>query len=274
MNAISKSLQKVYDSVWQISIGLVRMIDIKGRPMQGVCMAVALGLLAGCGPVLQNGVPLTQILAEDAVATTGEYQIQPGDQIEVHHILDSDYSAVVTVAPDGKIIVPGISRQIGVLGFTLNELTEKLNKLYRDSNVLSRPFFSLTFRSSANTQVFVSGEVQRPGYLDLGGGERHVLQVLASAGGFLPTARTNEVIIVRSLSPGKPEIFSVDIDKIVHGTDLSQNVRVHPLDVVLVPRSDVASLDVWVDQHIRLALPIPTSGSLVYTNNPATSILK
>jgi protein involved in polysaccharide export with SLBB domain len=250
------------------------MIDIKGRLKGGGVMAVGLGLLVGCGPVLQNGVPLPEILAEDAVAIRGDYQIQSGDQIEVHHILDTDYSAVVTVAPDGKIIVPGISRQIEVQGSTLNELTETLNKLYRDANVLSRPFFSLTFRSSANTQVFVSGEVQRPGYLDLGGGERHVLQVVASAGGFLPTARTNEVIIVRALAPGKSEIFSVDVDKIIHGTDLSQNVRVHPLDVVLVPRSDVASLDIWVDQHIRQALPIPGSGSLVYTNNPATSILK
>ena len=201
------------------------------------------------------------------------YRLLPGDQIEVHHVLDPDYSAVVAVAPDGKITVPGIKGEIEAQGLTLDRLTQQLGELYRSQNVLTHPFFSLTLRSSANQQVFVSGEVQRPGYLDLGGGERHVLQVIASAGGFLPTARTDEVIVVRETAPGKSEVFSVNLDAVINGTDLAQNVRIHPLDVVVVPRSDVALLDLWVDQHIRQALPVPGSASVsyTYTNAPTNA---
>jgi protein involved in polysaccharide export with SLBB domain len=235
---------------------------------------MGLGLLAGCGPILQHGVSLQDILAQDTTLNQGEYHLMPGDQLEVHHILDPDYSAVVLIAPDGKIVVPGLKGEIRAQGLTLDELTSQLNMLYRSQGVLNKPFFSLTLRSSANLEVFVSGEVQRPGYLDVGGGERHVMQVIASAGGFLPTARTNEVLIVRTPEPGKTEVFSVDLDRVIHGTDLSQNVRVRPLDVILVPRSDVASLDLWVDQYIRQALPIPISGSITYTNNPNSAFLK
>ncbi len=237
-------------------------------------LILSFACLSACGPILERGTPLPQVLAQDAGTAHGEYRLMPGDQVEVHHILDPDYSAVVTVAPDGTITVPGLKDQITAQGKDLDQLTDELNGLYRSEHILSRPFFSLNLRSSANLQVFVGGEVERPGYLDLGGSERHVLQVIASAGGFLPTARTREVIIVRMLGGGGQEAFSVNMDKVIHGTDLTQNVRMRPLDVVLVPRSDVASLDVWMDQYIRQALPVPGSASLTYTNNPSSSFLK
>lgn len=224
----------------------------------------ALGLF-GCGPVLQQGTPLSVIQQEEERLAAGGYRLQVGDQIEVHHILDPDYSAVVIIAPDGKINVPGIPGQVSAKGMTVPELTDTLNGLYRQADVLNRPFFSLNLRGFGNPQVFVGGEVQRPGYLELAGGDRYVLQVITSGGGFLPTARRNEVIILRTNLDGKPEIFSVNLENVIRGTDLAQNVRVRPMDVILVPRSDIASLDTWVDQYIRQVLPLPTTATL--TNN-------
>ena len=226
-------------------------------------------LLAGCGPILTHGTPLGTILASEQEQAAGPYRLQPGDQIEVHHILDPDYSAVLIVAPDGTINVPGIKQAVVARGETVLALQDTLNRLYQQNDVLSRPFFSLTLRSYGSLQVFVGGEVQRPGYLELSGGERRVLQVITSGGGFLPTARRHEVLILRSGADGAQTIFSVDLTKALSGEDLSQNVRIRPLDVVMVPKSDIASLDVWVDQYIRQALPLSTAASLTFTNNPA-----
>jgi polysaccharide export outer membrane protein len=234
-------------------------------------MAAAIFLLAlsGCGPILTHGTPLQAVLAADRSQQADAYRLGAGDQIEVHHILDPDYSAILTIAPDGTINVPGLRQTVTARGLTLDALQSELNERYRQDDVLARPFFSLALRAFGSLQVFVSGEVQRPGYLELSGGERRVLQVIASGGGFLPTARTDEVIILRTEPGGGQRIFSVDLAKAISGADLQQNVRIHPLDVVMVPRSDIASLDVWVDQHIRQALPISTSASLTFTNNPA-----
>ena len=235
--------------------------------MRRLALALLAGL-AGCGPILTHGTPLASVLAAEQAQAAGPYRLQPGDQIEVHHILDPDYSAVLTIAPDGAINVPGIKQGVSARGKTVLALQEELNGLYRSGDVLAHPFFSLNLRAFGSLQVFVGGEVQRPGYLELNGGERRVLQVITSGGGFLPTARTDEVIILRTQADGTQQIFSVDLTKALSGQDLSQNVVVRPLDVVTVPRSDIASLDVWMDQHVRQALPLQSAASLTFTNNP------
>ncbi len=225
-----------------------------------------LAVLAGCGPILTHGTPLAAVLASEQAQAAGPYRLQAGDQVEVHHILDPDYSAVLTIAPDGAISVPGIRQPVIARGQSIAGLQDELNRLYQSGDVLAHPFFSLNLRAFGSLQVFVGGEVQRPGYLELSGGERRVLQVIASGGGFLPTARTDEVLILRAQPDGSQQIFSVDLTKALSGEDLEQNVRIRPLDVVMVPRSDIASLDVWMDQHVRQALPLSTAASLTLTN--------
>ena len=232
-----------------------------------LALCTLLAGLAACGPILTHGTPLAAVLQGEQAQDAGPYLLQPGDQLEIHHILDPDYSAVVLVAPDGAINVPGIKRPVAARGQSVAALQDTLNRLYQQDDTLARPFFSLNLRAFGSLQVFVGGEVQRPGYLELTGGDRRVFQVIMSGGGFLPTARRNEVIILRQ-APGGQQIFSVDLAKAMSGQDLAQNVRIRPLDVVIVPRSDVASLDVWVDQYIRQALPLSTAASLTFTNNP------
>ncbi len=225
-------------------------------------------VLSACGPIVKTETPLAAVIANDKAAFSGPYRLQPGDQLEVHHVLDPDYSAVVVVAPDGRINVPGIKEPVTASNLTTGELTDTLNQLYRKSDLLKAPFFTLNLRSFSNLQVFIGGEVQRPGYLELTGGNRTLLQVIMAGGGFMNTARQKEVVIVRTLPDGSNQIFSADMTKVISGTDLSQNIRVYPLDVVFVPKSDVAFFDTWIDQYIRQALPISTSASYSpYTQN-------
>jgi protein involved in polysaccharide export with SLBB domain len=238
--------------------------------LTSLCVMAMLGLTA-CSPVLKQGTPLGQVLEEDMLASVGPYRLQQGDQLEVHHILDADYSAIVIVAPDGMISVPGIAEPIEAKGHTISELTNTLNGLYKQAQVFNKPYFSLNLRSFGSLQVFVGGEVQRPGYLELVGGDRYIMQVLTSGGGFLPTARQSEVIVLRTKPDGKPQIFSVNVRHILDGTDLSQNVRIHPMDVVFVPKSDIAVWDQWVDQYVRQALPLQTSGGIEYVNQYGNS---
>ena len=217
--------------------------------------------LSACGPIVQQPTPLVDVIASDKTAFAGPYKLEPGDQLEVHHVLDPDYSAVVVVAPDGHINVPGIKEPVAASNLTTAELTDSLNQLYRQGNLLKSPFFTVNLRSFSNLQVFIGGEVQRPGYLELTGGNRSLLQVIMAGGGFMNTARQKEVVVIRTLPNGTNQIFSADMTQVISGKDLSQNIRVYPLDVVYVPKSDVASFDTWIDQYIRQALPVSTSAS-------------
>ena len=112
----------------------------------------------------------------------------------------------------------------------------------------------------------------RPGFLELPGAPRRIMQVLMAAGWLLPTARRHEIIVVRDGIDGGQIIFSVDLARVESGQDLAQNVIVRPQDAVLVPRSDVASFDKFIDQYVRQALPTSTSAGVFYQfNNPASA---
>jgi len=226
---------------------------------------VLLGL-AGCGPILQQAATPLEIQQDAERYAQQGYQIQTGDQLLVRHLIDADYDVLANVAPDGRITVPGIVEPIKVGGRTVEDVHAELVRRYHDEAGINKPSFSLDVKATGAPYVYVSGEVERPGYLDVGAQERSVLQVIAAAGGWLPTARMKEVLIVRQGADGKKLIFSIDLDKIMAGTDLDQDVMVRPKDVVLVPPSDIASFDRWVDQHIRQALPVPgsVSGSVQY----------
>jgi protein involved in polysaccharide export with SLBB domain len=217
--------------------------------------------------MLKQGTPLSEVRKDDELRAKGLYVIAPGDQIEVVHLVDTDYNAVVLVKPDGKVSLPGLPMDVTAAGRTTADLGQDIGVLYTKYAYIKRPNFSLIVRSYGAQQVFVGGEVQHPGYLEFQGGERNLMQVLMAAGGMLPTARTDEVIVVRNNVQGKRIIFSLNTDKIVSGQDLSQDMTIHPLDTILVPRSDIAQADIWVDQHIRQLLPVPGSVSGTYAFN-------
>lgn len=227
--------------------------------------------LSACGPLLKKATPMTEVEQDDEQRANGFYLIARGDEVDIVHLVDTDYNAVVLVKPDGNISVPGIPVEVAAAGRTTKDVVTDLADLYRKYAFIKQPNFSIIVRNFASQQVFIGGEVQHPGYLELPGGDRTIFQLLMAAGGMLPTARTNEIIIVRKSVSGKPMTFSVNTDKIVSGEDPSQNVVIHPLDTIFVPRSDIADADIWVDQYIRQMLPVPGSASATYSYNAGTT---
>ena len=220
--------------------------------------------LSGCGPILEQSATPEQIREDAQKYAQQGYLIQTGDQLLIRHLIDADYDALANVAPDGRITVPGIVEPIKVGGRTVEDVRAELAKRYHEEAGITNPSFSIDLKATGAPYVYVTGEVERPGYLDVGAQERTVLQVIAASGGWLPTARRNEVLIVRQGTDGKSLIFAVNLDKVMDGTDLDQNVMLRPRDTVMVPPSNVASLDRWVDQHIRQVLPVPGSASVQY----------
>ena len=98
--------------------------------------------------------------------------------------------------------------------------------------------------------------------------ERHKL---FAAGGMKSTARSNEVVVVRRGEAEQRLAFAINLDQVVDGTGLGQDVRLQPLDTVIVPRSDIAQVDLWVEQYIRNLLPATPSTSFIYSYNNTPS---
>jgi polysaccharide biosynthesis/export protein len=82
-----------------------------------------------------------------------------------------------------------------------------------------------------------------------------VLQAVAAAGGLSDQAGKKAVLIRRDAC-GVPQDFPINLDKAVKDSGQGEDMALLSRDILVVPRSGVANLDLWVNQYIRQMLPI------------------
>jgi polysaccharide export outer membrane protein len=159
----------------------------------------------------------------------------------------------VTVRPDGRISLQ-LVHEVQAAGLTPEQLRQVLQIKY--GTHISQPEIAVLVRSFTAQKVFVDGEVAKPGLIPLTG-QMTVLQSLAMAGGLKETARTYEIILIRRGSENRPVSMLVNVEKAIDGSDPSQDLSLLPADIVYVPKSPIANVNLWVDQYIRKNIPIP-----------------
>jgi polysaccharide biosynthesis/export protein len=218
-------------------------------------------LLAGCAAV-KNPTPTTYPGTQAIYPyAEKEYRLQVGDQLDVKFFYNPELNEQVTVRPDGRISLQ-LVHEIMVTGLTPSELTQLLTQKYAPE--LKKPEITVIVRSFGAHRIYVDGEVTKAGLFPLVGFTT-VLQAISQAGGMKETARGNQVIIIRRIEDNKPLVFQVDLEKVIDGTDTSQDIALKPFDVVYVPKSNIANVNQWVDQYIRKNLPITPSFGINWT---------
>ena len=179
------------------------------------------------------------------------YRIAIGDDLEVKSFYNPELDEKATVRPDGKIALPLVG-DIVAAGKTPEELSNELTQKY--SVELKQPQVSVLMRTFTGQRVYVAGEVNKAGLIPLAG-PLTVLQAVAASEGFSSDARLDEVYIIRRGEGNRPMVAKADLKAAIHG-DVSQDVLLHPYDIVFVPRSRIANVNRWVDQYIRKNIPI------------------
>jgi protein involved in polysaccharide export with SLBB domain len=211
--------------------------------------------LFACAPVVKNPILITSPGNQTARPyTEQEYRVQVGDQLDVKFFYNPELNEQVTVRPDGRISLQ-LVHEIMVAGLTPAQLTDLLTKKYAPE--LKRPEITVIVRSFGAHKIYVDGEVTKPGMVPLIG-FMTVLQAISQAGGMKDTARTSEVVIIRRGENNEPLVSRVNLRRVINGTDMSQDITLKSFDIVYVPRSPIANVNVWVDQYIRKNIPIST----------------
>jgi protein involved in polysaccharide export with SLBB domain len=195
-----------------------------------------------------------------------EYKINAGDRLSIKLFYNPELNQQVTVRPDGRISLQLVN-EVKVLGLTPAKLTEVLTEGY--SKYLAQSPEVSVIVESFSQKIFVGGEVGSQGAIGggAGGGVRDltgpttVFQAITLAGGFKDTADRNRVILIRKDDNSRPFYMCLDIEKAMKGIDPNQDIYVQATDVILVPRSDIANLDLWVSQYIgQLIAPFTVFG--------------
>lgn len=183
------------------------------------------------------------------------YRIGPGDELALRFLVNPDLNTNIVVGPDGRGVFPLISAQ-PVAGLTAEEANISLSRAY--ASVLRAPHVEALIATYGSSQIYVGGEVRDPGVKVIKG-QLTVAQAVMAAGGFQETARTGKVVVIRQ-RPGDPRLLmrTVDVRATLGGRD-GEAFAVLPGDLVFVPRSVIAEVNLFIRQYVTGALPFSFS---------------
>lgn len=218
--------------------------------VQLILAVMAVMAVTACAPAVRNPAAYGAL---SPPAPVQEYRIQAGDQLEVKFFYNPELNEQVIVRPDGRFSLQ-LANEIMAAGETPATLTELLRKKY--ATQIKNPEITVIVKSFNAQRVYVDGEVGRPGIVTLTD-PMTVMQAISQAGGFKDTARMNEVIIMRRTADSTVASKVVNLEGAIDGSDTKQDIALLPYDVVYVPKSSVANVNLWIDQYIRKNIPLP-----------------
>ena len=238
--------------------------EIGNKKCVGVIIFIISLSLAACTTSVRSSSPIAFTAEQIPSYTAQEYKIQVGDQLDIKFFYNSALNEQVTVRPDGRISLQ-LVHEIVAAGLTPAQLTDLLTKKYVSE--LDSPEITVIVRSFGGQMIFVDGEVNKPGMLNMVA-PMTVLQSLSQAGGVKDTAKRKEILIIRRGLDNKPVVLLMNMEKVIDGTETSQDLTLMPFDIVYVPKSSIANVNVWVDQYLRKNIPV--GAGIYYNLNDAT----
>ena len=220
--------------------------ELTAHVLPGVLSALV--LLLGCST--PHGLQPATLHTLPAPATP-PFVLGAGDLLTVKFYYNPELNEDVVIRQDGKISLQLVG-EVAAAGQTPEALATELTRKY--AGELAAPNVSVIVRTSGGGQVYVSGEVGKQGAVPLNQGLT-LYQAIQQAGGLLTTAHRKQIILIRRQHDGRPAGAAIDIRSIESGEEPETDVPLQPLDMVFVPRSKIADVNVFVDLYIRRNIP-------------------
>ena len=190
-----------------------------------------------------------------AQPTPAPYRVQVNDVLEFMFFKNTELNQTQTVGPDGVVSLQLIgSVQVG--GRTVEDITAEVTKRYAKELVL--PQVTVAVKEYSGLKVYVGGEVNAPGIQVYRGGLT-ALQAVVAAGGFKTTASLSSVVLIHKGPSGEPVGALVDLSRVLKHAEVERDVALAPADIIFVPRSGIANVNLFVEQFFRNNLPIPVT---------------
>jgi hypothetical protein len=200
---------------------------------------LAAGLsLAGCCTLhqahLQKALLADRNPAAHCASLEARYAVQCPDMLELRVETRPDWCGPRPVEADGCVAL-GRGERLRVEGLPVPEITRALARL---AGVPSGQV-SVRVAEYKSQHLYVFGEVNGVQRAVPYRGPETVLELLQRVGGITPGAALGEVRVVRAhVADGKPpELFTIDLSRIVLKRDQQTNVELEPFDQIHVGES-------------------------------------
>uniref|UniRef100_UPI00404A1A7C polysaccharide biosynthesis/export family protein n=1 Tax=Desulfobacca sp. TaxID=2067990 RepID=UPI00404A1A7C len=208
--------------------------------------SLSLLLLVGCSN-MQPARTAADLAAEPVEPLT----LSAGDVIDVKFFYTPELDESQIVRPDGFISLQLVG-DVRVDHLTPAGLQQELLRRYTPH--LKNPKITVLVRRVYDARVWVTGEVKRPGPVQMNGKLTVLEAVMEVGGGTRPTADLAKVLVVRQKNDGRHYGCLVNLQEVLQGRE-GQQFFLHPRDVVFVPPTSITRANDWVDQYINKMMP-------------------
>lgn len=177
-------------------------------------------------------------------AEASSYLLGPGDRIEVSVYGFPEYTGPLSVLPDGTIALPIVGK-VTAAGKTTDQLTQELRVIL--DRILVDPAVSISLNALRPVVIHVSGEVYRPGPIQLEDtvninpdnplsyAPPSISQALVEAGGIRRTADIRNVVVMRELPNGETLTTEVNLWDTLWSASLPEELLLRDGDLIFVP---------------------------------------
>jgi polysaccharide export outer membrane protein len=200
--------------------------------------------------------------------------LREGDYFDLRFVYNPELNLGVRIRSDGKISLPLLG-EIEAAGQRPAELYQHLLTQYGkhltdpDLALLvgpdtakkifaDEPFIVVTLSKSAAQRIFVGGEVTNAKVVQFEG-QISTLQAIMQAGGVKDTGDLSQVVVLRRGQFEQANWARTDLSEPLSGRSLANDLLLSDGDVVIVPMSGIAKVDLFVKQYIRDVLPLQSS---------------
>lgn len=172
---------------------------------------------------------------------TSDYRLGAGDAIKISVFQNPDLTVETRVAESGAVTYPLIGAvQLGGLSIADAEFAIA-NKL-REGGFVQRPQVNILLMQVKGNQVSVLGMVNRPGRYPIETGNTRVSDMLATAGGAMPSGTTGggaDVLILTGVRDGKTFRKEIDIPDLFITGNPDLDIPVAGGDIIYIHRAPV-----------------------------------
>lgn len=175
------------------------------------------------------------------------YRLGVGDELAVSVLSQPTLSGIVKVRPDGAITTPGAG-MVHALGRTPEEVGDEIER--KLGAILRHPHVDLQVTNFGEQRIFVMGEIVAPGDKPYYKGIS-ALQAVAQCGGVASTGQAGSVLVMRRVGAAEMELHRLDLRPALKGEGPAKDLVLRPYDIVFVPRSFIADVNLFVDQFIK-----------------------
>ncbi|AVH72858.1 SLBB domain-containing protein [Nostoc sp. 'Lobaria pulmonaria (5183) cyanobiont'] len=213
------------------------------QPAVGMAFLTAVNAAVSSASLAQ-GQPLPPTTQPPIIQTQLDtnYSLGGGDLIRVNVFEVPEYTGEYQIPPGGAINLPLIG-SVSVLGLTTEQASDEIARRY--ARFLKRPLISVNLLSPRPINIFVAGEVTRPGAytLSLSGGAGNnpgvqyptVLAALTTAQGVTLAADVTQVQLRRKIGRSSEQAVTLNLKELIQTGNLSQDITLRDGDTIVVP---------------------------------------